>query len=113
MPAPIVIALAKKAGVSPAKAEKIWKTVKSAVIGAKLKDGSVIPEDFDKWTADMWAYCMGAMKKALGTKESATLFYHNYAQNLIDKVIEGSDLDTVLADKKLWSSRVKGVLNND
>lgn len=55
-------------------------------------------------------YKESKFEKALGTKESATLFYYNYIQEMIDRVDNGEDPETLLSDKKFWSSRVKGVL---
>jgi hypothetical protein len=69
MPPPQLAPLAKKAGVSPAEAEKAWDKAKKQAKGAKLKDGSTIPDSEEKWSGKHYAYVVGILKKMLGMKE--------------------------------------------
>ena len=71
MPAAALKSMAKRAGVSPKRAERIWNKVKAATAG-KGKD--------------KWAYTMGAVKNALKI-ESA-----------IDRILEGEAEALVLND---------------
>lgn len=68
MPAAAVKSLAKKAGISAAKAEDRWEKAKSLADNAGRKD------DFK--------YVMGIFKKSLGMKEAA---------DIIDNVVAGFD----------------------
>jgi len=85
MPAAVVASLAKRAGVSTKKAEHVWKVIKDAVVGAKTSGGT-IPSNQDKWTDDMWAYVMGAFKKAMKVEST------------IERVVEGEDPRFIISE---------------
>lgn len=86
MPAAAVASLARKSGVSVKKAENAWGKIKKSVVGAKLRSGATIPADSDAWTDEMWAYVMGAFKKAV----------KGMGESLIDAVVEGHSVNDVL-----------------
>lgn len=88
MPAPVVVALAKRAGVSPKRAEHVWNVIKDAVVGAHLQSGATIPSSFAKWTDEMWAYTMGAFKRAIKVAPST--------EALIDMVLGGATVRSVV-----------------
>jgi len=95
MPAAVIASLAKKAGVSVDRAEDAWAKIKAAVVGAKLKSGGTIPADSSKWTDDMWAYVMGAFKRAVkGMGESVLSLTDSSV--LIECVARGDDPSDVV-----------------
>lgn len=71
MPAPALKALASKAGVSLANAEKLWKKAKDAAKGSELKSGGKVPDNESKWTDKHYAYVTGIFKKMLGSKQES------------------------------------------
>jgi hypothetical protein len=113
MPAPVVAALAKRAGVSAKEAERIWKKIKDAVIGAKLKGGGTIGGNFDKWGSTEWAYTMGAFKKALKLESVIDIIDLYLAGHPVDSLLIGSDLRTFFDEEgELRFSSSDGVLLN-
>lgn len=70
MPAPQIKSIAKKAGISAAKAEKLWSKAKAQAKGSKLKDGSTVPDKESSFKDKDWAYVMGVFKKMAGINES-------------------------------------------
>lgn len=71
MPGPQLKNLAQKAGVALSKAEQLWNEAKKQAKGAKLKDGSAIPDKEGSWTGKHYAYVVGILKSMMKIKESA------------------------------------------
>jgi hypothetical protein len=102
MPPPQIKALAKKSGKSPAEVEKAWEKAKKEAKGAKLSDGSTIPDSEEKWSGKHYAYVVGIVKKMLGMKED---IFHVSGSNLPD--LAEQLINAYLDEKKLHPSMHK------
>jgi hypothetical protein len=88
MPPKAIASMAKKFGISKDKVEDAWEKIKKNVVGVKLKSGTVVSANSDKWTGEVWGYVMGSLRNVLPgmskTKESIS-------DEIINKVLEGND----------------------
>lgn len=107
MPAPSLDAMAKKAGISKAKAESLWDKAKDQAKGATLKDGSKIPGKEDSWESKHWAYVVGIWKKMAGMKESVV---ESMITALLNMTSSDVLLDVVTGDLKVRTFYDAGTL---